>query len=121
MNGIVKLFITFNLFRMNKKSYSNVELILRLQQNEPEGWHSYRGVFTLTGENKFLFEEAAYRQQSVVRNPKLFVGEYISLVHKQNGRYQVHCRTINPSQGLDVSDLAFKVYSELLTALRQID
>ena len=106
---------------MNKKSYSNVMLTIRLQQNEPEGWHSYRGVFTLTGENKFLFEEAAYRQQSVVRNPKLFVGEYISLVHKQNGRYQVHCRTINPSQGLDVSDLAFKVYSELLTALRQID
>ena len=106
---------------MNKKSYSNVMLTIRLQQNEPEGWHSYRGVFTPTGENKFLFEEAAYRQQSVVRNPKLFVGEYISLVHKQNGRYQVHCRTINPSQGLDVSDLAFKVYSELLTALRQID
>ena len=106
---------------MNKKSYSNVMLTIRLQQSEPEGWHSYRGVFTPTGENKFLFEEAAYRQQSVVRNPKLFVGEYISLVHKQNGRYQVHCRTINPSQGLDVSDLAFKVYSELLTALRQID
>ena len=106
---------------MNKKSYSNVMLTVHFQQSEPEGWHSYRGVFTLTGENKFLFEEAAYRQQSVVRNPKLFVGEYISLVHKQNGRYQVHCRTINPSQGLDVSDLAFKVYSELLTALRQLD
>lgn len=106
---------------MNKKSYSNVMLTVHFQQSEPEGWHSYRGVFTPTGENKFLFEEAAYRQQSVVRNPKLFVGEYISLVHKQNGRYQVHCRTINPSQGLDVSDLAFKVYSELLTALRQID
>ena len=121
MNLIIKQFRILNLFRMNKKSYSNVSLTVRLQQNEPEGWHSYRGVFTLTGENKFLFEEAAYRQQSVVRNPKLFVGEYISLVHKQNGRYQVHCRTINPSQGLDVSDLAFKVYSELLTALRQIN
>ena len=120
MNGIVNLFITFNLFRMNKKSYSNVELILRLQQNEPEGWHSYRGVFTLTGENKFLFEEAAHRQQAVVHNPKLFVGEYISLVRKQNGYYQVHCRTINPHPALDVNDLAFKVYSELLTALRQI-
>ena len=106
---------------MNKKSYSNVMLTVHFQQSEPEGWHSYRGVFTLTGENKFLFEEAAHRQQATVRNPKLFVGEYISLVHKQNGRYQVHCRTINPSQGLDVSDLAFKVYSELLTALRQID
>lgn len=105
---------------MNKKSYSNVMLTVHFQQSEPEGWHSYRGVFTPTGENKFLFEEAAHRQQAV-RNPKLFVGEYISLVHKQNGRYQVHCRTINPSQGLDVSDLAFKVYSELLTALRQID
>ena len=105
---------------MNKKSYSNVMLTVHLQQSEPEGWHSYRGVFTPTGENKFLFEEAAHRQQSAVRNPKLFVGEYISLVRKQNGYYQVHCRTINPHPALDVNDLAFKVYSELLTALRQI-
>ena len=105
---------------MNKKSYQNVELMLHLQQHELEGWHSYRGVFTLTGENKFLFEEAAHRQQSVVRNPKLFVGEYISLVHMQNGRYQVHCRTIMPQPELDMDNLAFKVYSELLTALRQI-
>lgn len=60
---------------MNKKSYSNVMLTVHFQQSELEGWHSYRGVFTPTGENKFLFEEAAHRQQSAVRNPKLFVGE----------------------------------------------
>ena len=107
---------------MQKHSIQNVNLLTHLQQNEAlnEG-HCYKGVFTKVSEIDYLFEEAAYRQQSVVRNPKLFVGEYISLVHKQNGRYQVHCRTINPSQGLDASDLAFKVYSELLTALRQID
>ena len=120
MNLIIKQFRILNLFRMNKKSYSNVSLTVRLQQNEPEGWHSYRGVFTPMGKNQFLFEEAAYRQQAVVRNPKLFVGEYISLVHMQNGRYQVHCRTIMPQPELDMDNLAFKVYSELLTALRQI-
>ena len=107
---------------MQKHSIQNVNLLTHLQQNEAlnEG-HCYKGVFTKVSEIDYLFEEAASCTKANVRNPKLFVGEYISLVHKQNGRYQVHCRTINPSQGLDVSDLAFKVYSELLTALRQID
>ena len=107
---------------MQKHSIQNVNLLTHLQQNEAlnEG-HCYKGVFTKVSEIDYLFEEAAYRQQSTIRNPKLFVGEYISLVHKQNGRYQVHCRTIVPYSTLDINELAFKVYSELLTALRQID
>ena len=56
-----------------------------------------------------------------MRNPKLYDGNYISLVHMANGRYQCHMRTINASGNFDRQELAFKVYSELLTAFNIID
>ena len=39
----------------------------------------------------------------------------------QNGRYQIHLRTINASQVIDRRELAFNVYTELLTALSVMD
>lgn len=39
----------------------------------------------------------------------------------QNGKYQVHLRTINASAIVDRNQLAFNVYSELLTAFSIID
>ena len=106
---------------MQKHSIQNVNLLTHLQQNDAlnEG-HCYKGVFTKVSEIDYLFEEAASCTKANVRNPKLFAGEYISLVHMQNGRYQVHCRTIVPYSTLDINELAFKVYSELLPALHQM-
>lgn len=106
---------------MQKQTILNVNLLTNLQQGQAlNQGRCYSGVFTKVSETDYLFEEAAFRARANVRNPKLFMGEYISLVHMQNGRYQVHCRTIVPYADLDISELAFKVYSELLTALRQI-
>ena len=39
----------------------------------------------------------------------------------QNGKYQIHMKTINASQVTDRNQLAFNVYSELLTAFSIID
>ena len=80
----------------------------------------YNGVLTRDGEDHFIFEESCQRK-SCQRNPKLFDGKYCSLVHMQNGRYQIHLRTINASQVVDRRELAFNVYSELLTALAVMD
>ena len=71
-------------------------------------------------EDGFRFEESCHRR-SCQRNPKLFDGKYCSLVHMQNGKYQVHLRTINASQVTDRRELAFNVYSELLEALSVMD
>ena len=83
----------------------------------------YRGVLSLTDEDTYLFEEEVSKpvDRHGRRNPKLFDGRYVSLVHMQNGRYQVHMRTIDASSTLDRRDLAFQVYSELLTAFEIID
>lgn len=81
----------------------------------------YRGVLTRKSEESYLFEEAVPTSHAHPRNPKLFSGRYVSLVHMQNGRYQVHMRTIDASDGQDRKELAFKVYSELLNAFQIID
>jgi hypothetical protein len=43
------------------------------------------------------------------------------LVHMQNGRYQVHMRTIDTTTQLDRNALAFQVYHELIEAFTIID
>ena len=80
----------------------------------------YTGVLTRDREDHYVFEESC-QHRSCQRNPKLFDGQYCSLVHMQNGRYQIHLRTINASAIADRNQLAFNVYSELLNALSVID
>jgi hypothetical protein len=81
----------------------------------------YRGILSRISEDQYLFEEAVTNGQHHHRNPKLFDGKYVSLVHMQNGKYQVHMRTIDPSINLDRKELAFQVYHELLEAFTIID
>lgn len=80
----------------------------------------YTGVLTRDGDDHFIFEESSHKGR-VTRNPKLFDGNYCSLVHMQNGKYQIHMKTINASEINDRHDFAFRVYTELLTAFNVID
>ena len=80
----------------------------------------YNGLLTRDSEDHFIFEESCHRGRCP-RNPKLFDGNYCSLVHMQNGKYQIHMKTINASAIADRRELAFNVYSELLTAFSIID
>lgn len=81
----------------------------------------YRGVLSRTEEDVYLFEEAAPANHVHRRNPKLYEGRYVSLVHMQNGRYQIHMRTIDTSASIDCRILAQQVYRELLDAFCIID
>jgi len=82
----------------------------------------YRGSLSLNDEEgHYLFEEAVPIDRHGKRNPKLFDGKYISLVHMQNGKYQCHCRTINAHKVTDPVELATNVYNELLEAFAIID
>lgn len=105
---------------MTKKTYSNIDLICSFQQTEDfENNTCLTGVISKTLKG-FRFEEAVKVQRNK-RNPKLFDGKYCSLVHMQNGRYQIHMKTINASAISDPNDLAIKVYAELLNAFKIID
>ena len=103
----------------------NVNLCVDLKtvmQNDalPVEGQCYTGVLTRDGEEHFVFEESC-RKHRCPRNPKLFDGQYCSLVHMQNGKYQIHMKTINASSITDRNQFAVNVYSELLTAFSIID
>lgn len=81
---------------------------------------SYNGVLTRDAEDHFVFEESI-RKGRGPRNPKLFDGDYISLVRMQNGKYQCHLKTFDPCGSGDAKELAFKVYSEMINAFKRFD
>lgn len=105
---------------MKKKTYFNVDLACTLQQDtEIAQDKCLNGVISKI-RGGFRFEESI-RGHRDKRNPKLFDGNYCSLVHMQNGKYQIHMKTINASAISDPNDFAFKVYSELLSAFKVIE
>ncbi len=79
----------------------------------------YNGILTRDGESHFRFEEAA-RKGRPPRNPKLFDGKFVSMVRMQNGRYQLHLKTMDIAD-FDRDTFAFSVYSEINNALNIID
>lgn len=105
---------------MQKKTYNGIQLNCVFQQvTELTDSVCLTGIIS-RNENGFRFEEAIKKGRSP-RNPKLFDGQYCSLVHMQNGRYQIHMKTINASAIADRNQFAFNVYNELLTAFSIID
>ena len=105
---------------MQKKTYNDIQLNCVFQHvtDLPES-ACLPGMIS-RHKYGFLFEESCHHR-SCPRNPKLFDGQYCSLVHMQNGKYQIHMKTINASSITDRNQLAFNVYSELLTVFSIID
>lgn len=95
------------------KTYMQNEVLLVVGQ-------SYNGILTRDAEDHFIFEEAI-RKGRAPRNPKLFDGDYISLVRMQNGKYQCHLKTFDPCGSGDAKELAFKVYSEMINAFKRFE
>ena len=105
---------------MKKLTFKNATIDILTQKKEnltlPK---CLTGVLTL-GDKGMRFEEAVRRARTKP-NVKLYDGDYCSLVHMQNGKYQIHMKTINASGITNRQYLAFKVYSELLNAFNIID
>ena len=103
---------------MYKKIYDQTQLACLLQENTVMNPSKcLTGVLSQTP-NGFCFEEAI-RKGRAPRNPKLFDGKYISMVRMQNGRYQIHFKTMD--QPIDREHFAFGVYCEVAHALQVID
>ena len=107
---------------MKKKTYQNTTLDVVLQHLEelPEGT-CLNGIISIDETAKaFRFEESC-RKGRAPRNPKLYDGDFISMVRMQNGKYQCHLKTFNPTPDMDRQAMAFKVYNELIQALQIFD
>lgn len=103
--------------KMRKKTYQSVQLTVMLQnENELPANQCLAGVLSCQ-ESGVLFEEAVHHRRHK-RNPKLFDGNYVSMVHMANGRYHCHMKTIDASGIQNHQWLALQVYSELLDAFK---
>lgn len=103
---------------MKKKIYTPITLTCVLQQdNEMPTDTCLCGVMSRTSKG-FRFEEAI-RKGRAPRNPKLYDGQYVTMVRMRNGRYQMHLKTMQHC--IDHEKYAFGVYSEITNALKIID
>lgn len=99
---------------MNKKTYSSTKLTCTLQDDyEITADKCLTGIISKTSDG-FLFQESI-RKGRRPRNPKLYDGKYVSMVRMQNGRYQMHLKTLNGH--IDREHYAFDVYCEIMNAL----
>ena len=102
---------------MEKKTFNATNLVCQFQTTSErlDNNGCLNGVISRTDDG-FRFEEAV-KAKSVRRNPKLYDGRYISLVRKSNRRYQIHTRTIDPSEIKEIRQWTNALASELLDAL----
>ena len=105
---------------MFKQTINNINLQLVMQQqevfNQPM---SHAGVLSMN-QDGFRFEEAV-KQKRPRRNPKLYEGQYVSLVHRHDGKYACTLKCIRGNEkDFDHHTMAFRIYLELIDALQII-
>ena len=106
---------------MIKQTVNNINLQLVIQQPEVmnQSASSLAGVLSRNHDG-FRFEESV-KQKRPRRNPKLYEGQYVSLVHRSDGKYACSLKCISPhDKDFDHNTVAFRIYLELIDALQII-
>lgn len=106
---------------MYKKVFSNVSLQVVMQQ-QPEVFNQNMCLTGVLSKNPdgYKFEESV-KIKRPRRNPKLYEGDYVSLVHRSDGKYACSLKYIRPKdEGFDPLEVAFRMYLELNDALQII-
>ena len=65
----------------------------------------------------FTFREERLTPAVCKRNPRVYVGKYITVTRKDDGTYRPNFRPMPTGQGFTVEKYALGVYNELCTAL----
>ena len=102
---------------MNKNLELCVDLKTVLQNDAQvaEG-KCYNGTLSRTDDDHYLFEESVTTSRQR-RNPKVYEGQYLSMVHKEDGRYQYHFKSMPDLTRIDRDALALGIYREVVAAL----
>ena len=105
---------------MYKQTVNNINIQLVMQQAQVFNLSmSHAGVLSMNPDG-FRFEEAV-KQKRPRRNPKLYEGQYVSLVHRSDGKYACSLKCISPhDKDFDHNMVAFRIYLELIDALQII-
>lgn len=107
-------------FIMVKQIIRNTTLQILMQQTEVMNQQtSHTGVLSMDSDG-YRFEEAV-KLKRPRRNPKLYEGKFVSLVHRSDGRYACSLKYIHPNdKEFDHNTVAFQIYLELIDALQII-
>ncbi len=105
---------------MYKQTINNISLQLVMQQPAvADTQKNHTGVLSKHSEG-YKFEESV-KQKRPRRNPKLYEGQYVSLVHRSDGKYACSLKCINDKEkDFNHHDVAFRIYLELIDALQII-
>lgn len=105
---------------MFKQTIKNISLQLVMQQPQVTDQPMCLAGVLSKNENEFRFEQSV-KQKRPRRNPKLYEGQYVSLVHRSDNKYACTLKCITPkTEGFDHHNVAFRIYLELIDALQII-
>ena len=105
---------------MQKKTYNDVQLNCVFQHvTELSESVCLTGIIS-RNKGGFRFEEEVKKGRAP-RNPKLYDGQYVSLVRMVNGKYQMHAKTMRLEPGFDPSTIAIGFYQDVVSALKFIE
>lgn len=76
----------------------------------------YNGTLSRTDDEHYLFEESVTTSRQR-RNPKVYEGQYLSMVHKEDGRYQYYFKSMPDLTRIDRDALSLGIYREVVAAL----
>ena len=105
---------------MYKTVISNTQLQLVMQKFEVFNQNMCLPGVLSKADGGFRFEQAV-TQKRPRRNPKLYEGDYVSLVHRCDGKYACTLKYIRDQEkNFDHHTVAFRIYLELIDALQII-
>lgn len=105
---------------MYKQTINNISLQLVMQQPQVTDQPMCLAGVLSKNQNEFRFEQFV-KQKRPRRNPKLYEGQYVSLVHRSDNKYACTLKCITPkTEGFDHHNVAFRIYLELIDALQII-
>ena len=105
---------------MYKQTINNISLQLVMQQPQVTDQPMCLASVLSKNQNEFRFEQSV-KQKRPRRNPKLYEGQYVSLVHRSDNKYACTLKCITPkTEGFDHHNVAFRIYLELIDALQII-
>ena len=105
---------------MYRQIISNTQLQLVMQQFEVFNQNMCLPGVLSKNPDGYKFEQAK-KQKRPRRNPKLYEGDYVSLVHRCDGKYACTLKYIRDQEkNFDHHTVAFRIYLELIDALQII-
>lgn len=103
---------------MGKKVFTNITLACSLQDGSViKVNRCLRGVLAATKQG-FRFEEVVKKSKPHTRNPKIYDGDLVSLVRKEDSTVQFAFKATK--EDFDPESFPFKVYQEVSSAIQMI-